>query len=200
MTTVTVAPIVEGHGEVSAVRTLLTRVAQEFAPACFVKVLQPIRVSKSKIISDSNELLRAIDLAALKLSESNKNKGCVLLLLDADNDADCKLAPAMVQAALSNRGHIAFSCVIAVIEFETWLVAGAEDLSELLVAGYELSIPVDPEGQGIGKGWIEEFFDGTKYSESVDQVRLTARFDVRRARSRCPSFDKLCRELLAWCT
>lgn len=199
MTSVAVAPIVEGHGEVSAVRTLLTRVAQEFAPGCFVDVLQPIRVSKSKIVSDPKELLRAIDLAALKLLASDSDKGCVLLLLDADKDAACKLGPQILKTAVANRGHIAFSCVIAVVEFETWLVGGAEELSQLLVGGFEANIPIDPEGQRVGKGWIEEFFDGTKYSESVDQVRLTARFDVRRARSRCSSFDKLCRELLTWC-
>lgn len=160
MTSVAVAPIVEGHGEVSAVRTLLTRVAQEFAPGCFVDALQPIRVSKSKIVSGPKELVRAIDLAALKLLASDSDKGCVLLLLDADKDAACKLGPQILKTAVANRGHIAFSCVIAV---------------------------------------VEEFFDATKYSESVDQVRLTARFDVRRATSRCSSFDKLCRELLTWC-
>ena len=200
MTSIDVAPIVEGHGEVEAIRTLLTRIAAEFAPACTMNVLKPIRVSKSKIIRDKAELLRAIDFAVLRLRESPNAVRLVLLLIDADDDAACQLAPALIGIVKSERAHIDFSCVIAVVEFETWLVAGADSLSDLLVPGFHSRVPADPESQRVGKGWIEEFFHGTKYSESVDQVRLTARFDVKGARGRSASFDKLCREVEAKCS
>lgn len=36
---------------------------------------------------------------------------------------------------------------------------------------------------------------GTKYSETQDQPRMTAQMDLALCRRRCPSFDKLCREL-----
>jgi hypothetical protein len=198
MPTISVAPIVEGHGDASAVRTLIQRIAAEFLGECVFDVLQPIRVPKSKITQDTVELFRAIDLAALKLA-SAMNQGLVLLMFDADSDAACELAPKLLGTVLRARSNLDFSCVIAVKEFETWLVGGAETMSDVLVPGFEASIPHDPERQGVGKGWIEEFINAAKYSESVDQVRLTARFDLRRARQRCPSLDKLCRELELRC-
>lgn len=199
MTAVAVAPIVEGHGEVAAIRILLTRVVEVFLEGCVLDVLQPIRISKSKIVSDKNELFRAIDLAALKLAESHAQRKFVLLLIDADNDAACKLGPALLADVFSVRSHLDFSCIIAVVEFETWLVGGAETLGDLLIPGYEQHVPEQPEAERVGKGWIQQFFLGAKYSESVDQVRLTARFDLRRARARIPSFDKLCREMETRC-
>ena len=36
---------------------------------------------------------------------------------------------------------------------------------------------------------------GAKYSESIDQAKLTAHMDLSLCRTRAPSFDKLCREL-----
>lgn len=87
------------------------------------------------------------------------------------------------------------TCVIAVAEYETWFVASASSLARYLTPGFEASIPSDPEATGVGKGWIERFFIESKYSESVDQARLTAALDLNAARKRSPSFDKLCREL-----
>jgi hypothetical protein len=57
--------------------------------------------------------------------------------------------------------------------------------------------PADPEQQRCGKGWIEHRFKGPKYSETVDQPRLTAAMDLHLCRQHSPSFDKLCRELEA---
>lgn len=199
MSVVAVAPIVEGYGDVEAVRTLIERVLQRFTPECVPLVARPIRVSKSKVTQDYAELLRAVDLAALNLREMNGDRKFVLLILDADYDLACQLAPTLVGVVNNNRGHVDFSCVFAVKEFETWLAAGAETWSELLVNGFEEHISETPEDDGIAKGWVQQFFQGTKYSESVDQVRLTARFDVDRARTRSNSFDKLCRELESRC-
>jgi len=198
MSVLTIAPIVEGHGEVQAIRTLLQRAAASFESDCVVDVLQPIRVSKFKIIADDVELLRAIDLAKLKLSTRDQS-GSVLLVLDADRDAACVLGPRFRDLVRHERGHVDFFCVIAVIEYETWLVAGANSLDQLLVPGFREAIPPDPEGARCGKGWIEQFFSGRKYSETVDQARLTARFDLEQARLAAPSFDRLCRELAKRC-
>lgn len=199
MTLITIAPIVEGHGEVAAIRTLLERTLASLSDACMVRVLQPIRVSKSKIVRDQDELLRAIDLASLKLLHADADVSTVLLLLDADRDLACVLAPQLLQIASSQRSHIDIACVLPVVEYETWLVAGAETLGDYLVDAFRDAIPADPEASGVGKGWIQHYFNGDKYSETVDQVRLTASFDVLKARSRSKSFDKLCRELEVRC-
>jgi hypothetical protein len=194
MTVSLIAPIVEGHGEVEAVRTLLTRVFLEVLESPIVPaVLQPIRVSKSKVIRDDRELLRAVDLAALKIGKDRA--GLILLLLDGDRDPACLLAPRLLTTIRESRSHLDVACVLAVAEYETWFVAAASSLSRFLHPSFESAIPADPEGTGVGKGWIERFFVESKYSETVDQARLTAAFDLRMARERSPSFDKLCREL-----
>ncbi len=199
MTFLTIAPIVEGHGEVAAIRTLIERTLAALAEDCTAQVLQPIRVSKSKVVRDRDELLRAVDLAALKLAATGREAGMVLLVLDADEDPACVVAPGMLSTLRAERAHLDVACVIAVVEYETWLVAGGETLGEYLVAGFAEALPSDPEEARAGKGWIERFFGGPKYSETVDQVRLTASFDVVRARSRSGSFDKFCRELEKRC-
>lgn len=187
-----IAPIVEGHGEVEAVRILLTRTWNTFVnPGEYPDVIQPIRVSKSKIIREDRELLRAVDLASLKLNGA----GLVLLLMDADDDAACSVGPTLVGTVAEQRSHINFACVLAVVEYETWFVAAAESLADSLRPEFATAIPADPESERSGKGWIQAFFKGTRYSETIDQPRLTARMDLHAARAGAPSFDKLCREL-----
>jgi Domain of unknown function (DUF4276) len=196
--TLAIAPIVEGHGEVGAIRTLLQRTLGLVA-GCAAAVLQPIRIAKSKVVRDREELLRAVDLASLKLASTSADRKVVLLLLDADDDAACVLGPDLLATLRAERAHLDVACVLAVVEYETWLVAGAETLGGYLTAGFAEAIPEDPEAVRAGKGWIQHFFAGTKYSETVDQVRLTSSFDVTKARNRSRSFDKFCRELEKRC-
>jgi hypothetical protein len=200
MTVLAIAPIVEGHGEVESVRKLIERTLGTIAQQCVPLVLQPIRVAKSKVVQDVRELMRAVDLAALKLSSVSADRRTVLLLLDADEDAACVLGPRLLAAMQSERAHLDVACVIAVVEYETWLIAGAATLGSYLVTGFETAIPLDPEAQRAGKGWVERFIAGPKYSETVDQVRLTATFSIPMARDRSRSFDKFCRELEKRCT
>lgn len=199
MTYLAIAPIVEGHGETSAIRTLVERTLAAFAGDCSAHVLQPIRVAKSKVVRDRDELLRAVDLASLKLASTVADRRTVLLLLDADDDAGCVLGPEMLAIIQSERAHLDAACVIAVVEYETWLVAGGDTLGDYLTGNFAAAIPQNPEASGAGKGWIQRFFSGAKYSETVDQVRLTAKFDIAKARSRAKSFDKFCRELEKRC-
>ncbi len=194
MTLLTIAPIVEGHGEVVAIRLLLERVAVELLKATTPIVLRPIRVSKSKIVGDEEELLRSVDLAALKLQQAGE-RGLILLLMDADSDAACQLAPKLMHCVQTQRGHLDVACIIAVVEYETWFVAAAESLQDYWIDAFSGAIPSDPESVRAGKGWVQQFYRAPRYSETVDQVKLTAAFDLAAARERSSSFDKLCREL-----
>lgn len=91
------------------------------------------------------------------------------------------------------RPHLDIAIVLANTEFETWFAAAAESLTEF----FDLSVTapaLDPETAGQRKGAVRRWMHG-KYSETIDQVRLTQEMDLRMCRSRSPSFDKLCREL-----
>jgi hypothetical protein len=189
-----VAPIVEGHGEDQAVRVLLQRLWTELLPGEYIEVLKPIRTSRPKMIK-SPELERALDLAVLKLrSAPSSDPALVLIMLDADDDLACVLGPDLLNRAKAHRGDTDISCVVATVEYETWFVAAADSLHDLLDLS-EGGPPEAPESSRSGKAWIQRRFRGIKYSPTVDQPAMTSRMDLRRARHRSPSFDKLCREL-----
>lgn len=208
MSCLRVAPIVEGYGEVAAVRVLLERTWTELVGGEFVDVLTPIRCVRTKLIRPApgggarvvwDEVVRAVSLAARKLRDraADPMPELILPLLDADTDCPRDLAPQLLDAMHAAAPREVSGCVLAKVEYETWFVAGAETLREYLkLAGAE-SIPTDPEGQRCGKQWIAQRFAGAKYSETVDQPRLTAAMDLRASRQRGPSFDKLCRILEA---
>ncbi len=196
MRRICIAPIVEGHGEVEAVRLLLERIWFELLGGEYIEVLHPIR-RKRHLIVRKDELLRAVRLAGSKLREirTADTRKLVLILIDADEDLPCILAP-QLQDHLREYAAIAdTACVLANVEYETWFVAAAESLGEFLEFSKGDRLPDAPEAMRCGKGWIQRHFKEPRYSETRHQPRMTARMDMSMARTRSPSFDKLCREL-----
>jgi hypothetical protein len=118
----------------------------------------------------------------------------VLILLDADKDPPCQLGPELLSLAFKQHHGANIACVLAKTEYETWFVAAAQSLRELLDVDPN-EIPQSPEDARLGKGWVDRHFRAAKYSERIDQPRMTARMDLNLCRARSPSFDKLCREL-----
>lgn len=206
MSRLRVAPIVEGHGEVSAVPELLRRIWYEVLGGEFIDVLKPIRQPRSKLLRKRPDarvcrphgefILRATQLASAKLGVDPDESvpGLVLLLLDANSDCPRDLAPEILRILEETAPIRKTAAVLPVVEYETWFVASAESLEEYLSV-----LPTDrisnPESLKLGKAWIEDRFRGAKYSETIDQVRLTAKMDLKLCRQRSRSFDKLCREL-----
>jgi hypothetical protein len=191
-----IAPIVEGHGEDQAVRNLLQRVWTEVLGGEHAEIIKAIRVKRYSIVREE-DLARAVDLACLKLDAAHNefaDRLLILILLDADSDLPCVLGPELEAIAKRHRGDVDVTCVIANIAYETWFVASAESLAQHLNLN-DVVIPADPEEDRAGKGWIKSHFADGKYSETVDQPRLTAQMDLIKCRDRSKSFDKLCREL-----
>lgn len=194
MSRLVVAPIVEGHGEEkSAIRTVVTRIWTELLNGEYVRVLRPIRQPRAKLIQREG-LLRAIDLASLNLDEAaSTDRRLILVVFDADDDLPCALAPRLHEIVSAERAHLDIAIVLPNQEFETWFAAAAESLG----AFFDLSITppaLDPEAAGQRKGAVRRWLHN-QYSETIDQVRLTAHMDLQLCRSRSKSFDKLCREL-----
>lgn len=205
-----VIPIVEGHGDERAVPELLRRIGHELLDGQYIDVLRPIRVQRSRFLKGpadaasgelgGPDLRRAVKLAARKLSGicEPARPELILILLDANSDCPKDLAPAIERAAHVSVGHVDVSCVLPNPEYETWFVAAAESLDRYLrLAPGEP--PETPEKTGSRKAWISSRFRGVRYSETVDQVRLTATMDLSLCRRRSPSFDKLCREIERRC-
>lgn len=203
MTRLRVAPIVEGHGEEAALPILLRRIWNEVIHGEYLDVLHPIRRKRQRLAANKEgDLEKAVALAAAKLANPRPmetrppvaDPELILVLLDADSDPPCVLGPELLQIARSVHQDKSVACVLANVEFETWFVAAAESLSSCFTVVPD-HVPENPETTRNGKGWIKKHLP--RYSETVDQPKLTAAMDLRLCRSRSSSFDKLCRELEA---
>jgi Domain of unknown function (DUF4276) len=189
------APVVEGHAETAAVGILLRRIGAELFNGAVIQVAPATRIPRSRL-DISSEVVRAIDIAQIRLMHGGvgKNPGGVLILVDTDPDRrpPCEAVQGMLRAHAAHRNHLDVACVLAHPEWETWFVAAAGSLGDFLDLPED--IPKDPEASRSAKGWIKRHFRG-HYSETVDQPKLTARMDLHLCRRRSPSFDKLCREI-----
>ena len=190
-----IAPIVEGHGEEASLRLLLQRVGRELFHA-HIDVVQPIRGKRMRLVQ-LGDLERSIQHAIRKLRDlESDDPAVVLVLLDADDDLPCELGPTILGMARLARRDVDVFCVIANVEYETWLIAGADSLVEDLDLSRDRELPPSPEAQRLGKAWIQRRFRKRRsYSPTTDQPAMTSRMDLERARERSPSFAKLCREL-----
>lgn len=188
-----IVPIVEGHGELSSVRTLLQRVAATQSPGVSVEVLRPIRIKRQLLIKE-NELERAVELAARQSAPD----GSILILLDADEDCPASLAPKLRSRALKQRGDRRVSVVLAKREYEAWFLAAAASIAGKRGISNAVTPPLEPEEIADAKGWLSRHMpSGRSYRETVDQPALTAIFDIEAARARASSLDKLCRDIEA---
>jgi len=190
---------VEGHGDNSAIRILLSRIWSELLGGEYIEILTPIRTKRNRIVRE-DELTRALGLAVSKLREGARDKpenSMILLLLDADSDLPCVLGPDLLRRAHQIRSDMDIACVIANVDYETWFAAAAGSLGKFLAFPAGFAITDNPERERLGKGWVKSRFRIGQYSPRVDQPRMTQAMDLTLCRQRSLSFDKLCRELEA---
>lgn len=188
-----VVPVVEGHGEFESARILITRVWLEIVGGGPIEILRPIRESRGRL-RKQNGLGSALGLADRKLANSDPaDQEIILVMFDADQECAAEVSEEVRSWASSLVGHRNVKVVLPTVEYETWFVGAAESLESYLELR-DVEVPDYPEELGCGKGWIRRYFRGT-YSETADQPGMTAAMNLSTCRRRCPSFDKLCRDL-----
>jgi hypothetical protein len=192
VSTVWLGCIVEGEGEVVALRGLIRRVAARVDPNLYVEVPRPVRVKRHRLDKRFGDLERAIELVMGQIQQP----GAILALFDADDD-DPAIFGAELHARLqAARSDIPTAAVVAVREYEAWFLAAAESLRGQRGLPPDLAPPANPEAIRDAKGWLRRHMPGSrKYTETSDQAALTERFDLDLARSRAPSFDRGYREI-----
>ena len=183
--------IVEGHGEVESIPLLLRRLHGESSTLVFPEIRQNdvIRIPRSRLLRDG-ELERTVELAARRAGP----QGCVLIVLDADDDLPCELVPRLLVRARTGRPELALGLVLARREYEAWFLAAARSLRGHVGLPAELEPPPEPEAIRDAKGWPRTRMSGARYRPLVHQSKLTAAMDLSEART-APSFDKLVREV-----
>jgi hypothetical protein len=159
----------------------------------FADVQKPIRQPRAHLFKEEG-LARAVGFARIKLDASSvaADETLILALFDSNGDCPAVHGPRLLEAVRPVAGSHPVSCVLIKREFETWFVGAAQSLSAYLSLD---QLPDAPEDEGFGKGWIKHHFMGTSYSETMDQPALAATMSLPDCRRRCPSFDKLCREI-----
>ena len=185
-----IVPIVEGHGEVSAVPVLLRRLLERCG-AYHVRIARPIRVPKARL-TDPSHLERAVRLACM-----TGESPAVLVLLDADGACPAELGPKLLAQARSVAPErIPVTVVVAKEEYEAWFLADLDGLRGRRGLRADAAVPGDPEAVRGAKEYLQRQMEpGRYYSETVDQPALTQALDLERVRERSSSFDKLWREV-----
>jgi Domain of unknown function (DUF4276) len=184
---ISIASIVEGHGDVAAVPILLRRIAWESSEMS-INVPKPVRVPRMRLVK-AGELERHVELAVRKANPCG-----VLILVDADDDCPKELAPELMRRAVAARGNVPIGVVLAKCEFEAWFLAAAESLVAKQRLPSNFHVPTNSEEIEKIRGAKERL--GPGYSETRDQPSMTDLFDLASARRNSNSFDKCYREVV----
>jgi hypothetical protein len=186
----TIAAVAEGHGEVAALPILLRRIAAEIAPDLYLEIPPPFRTGRQALVRPGG-LERVVQVQGDRVAA----RGGVLVVLDADDDCPAALGPHLLERIRATRPDRRTAVVLAVREYEGWFLASAESLAKQRDFPADLKAPIDPESVRGAKEWLTKRRPGRPYKETADQAALTQRLNVRIARERSPSFDKLWREV-----
>ena len=110
----TIAYVVEGHGEVPGLPKLLYRIAQQFS-IWDLRVPSPFRIPRGTLVAPGG-IERAVDAQARRV----EGRGGVLVVLDADDDCPAHLGPSLLARARAVRPDKEISVVLPNREFEAW--------------------------------------------------------------------------------
>jgi hypothetical protein len=193
--------IVEGHGEDGAIRTLLERIWYELLGGDYIEVI-PWRGHQGQLLLPEGEGLRpVVEAAAIKLHSTDRTDFRRLLLIMIDTEGhpeNCPRtrAPELLAWARAERSDAAteIACVLPNVMFETWFAAAAVSLRGKNGLPSDLPKPVDPEGEGLGKGWVRKHLP-LKYKKTADQARFVGHISLAECRESSRSFRKLVKEL-----
>lgn len=191
MEQVTVAPIVEGHGEVPAVRTLIGRIGSELLDT-YIEVAQPFRIDSAKM-RKPEELAKALRVQAARI----RGEGGVLVLRDGD-DTDCPVALAESLVPKVGLVDVPVEIVIARHEYEAWFLAAVESLRAHRSISDDARSPQDPEGKRDAKGQLCQLMNES-YKETLHQTKFSAVMDLSLAAKRSRSFRRMVNAISKLC-
>jgi hypothetical protein len=178
-------PVVEGQGDEAAVPVLLRRLV-EAAQRWEVQIARPHRRKWSELVQ-KDSLQAAVQTAILR-------SGCagVLIVFDADDECPKDLGTSLTTWAQEAGGHIPCAVVLAMREYEAWLLAGIQSLRGISHVRVDADIHPNPEAPRDAKGEMARRMEPRYgYLPTVDQAPLTANFDLVAAYRTCRSFRKL---------
>jgi hypothetical protein len=209
MTRYVIVPIVEGHGEVTAVPILLRRWLRHrnFHRYFDVDLEGPVRAAGKgalRVAHDADEELGVehyIEIALLRSPDA------IVVILDADDDAPEALGPSLFQRAQSVvPGGFPVAVIVAKREYEAWFLAAfpsSRFRAALTARRYALTRQSLPRGTDVEaiadcKRYVARLIGVKKYEPTIHQPALTEILPFTPGMPRrSPSFGRLLRELNA---
>lgn len=165
--TVTIASIVEGHGEVRALPELLRRIAAEIDPGTNLSLPRPYRINRSSLVRPGR-LEAVVEIQGDRVTGA----GGVLVLIDADEDCPAHLGPELLTRAQAARPDRKVAVVLAKYEFEAWFLAAAPSLAGRRGLPDALESPPDPEAIQGAKEWLSHRMPGGAYGPTSESGRV----------------------------
>lgn len=187
---ITVACIVEGHGETHALPILLRRLAGWRTPGSYPKVPVPIRVHRDRFLNKAEDFQRYLLLASNKAGDN----GWILIVLDADDDCPAAFGAKIRKRANALMPQKRIAVVLAKREYEAWFIAAAPSLVGQRGFAPDMQNLPDAETPRNAKGWMRQHMTSGSYGEVIDQPAFTALMDLQMAHDNSRSFRKLCSE------
>ncbi|MEN8651210.1 DUF4276 family protein [Streptomyces sp. 21So2-11] len=181
----------EGHGEVKAVRELISRIATDLCGE-WTEVAQPFRLDSGKM-RKPDELAKAVRFQA----ERVRGRGGVLILRDGDDhDIRCPVELARSMAPQPDLVTVPVEIVIARHEYEAWFLAGADSLRDHQAVRDDAYAPTDPEAKRDAKSQLEAMMNES-YKETLHQAKFSALIDLRAAADKSRSFRRMIHAVVA---
>ncbi|MET4922730.1 DUF4276 family protein [Streptomyces sp. PSRA5] len=189
---VTIASVVEGEGEISALPVLLRRLMHE-AQIWDADIQKPFLVDRGRLVRPGG-LERAVEAQGRRVPADHP--GGILVVIDADDDCPANLGPSLLARAETTRPDRRTAVVVANREFEAWFLASAPSLGGRAGLADRLKVPANSETLRDCKGWLTHHRrDGVRYRPRVDQPALAQHMDLDLARANSSSFEKFCRDI-----
>ena len=180
-----IQPIVEGHGEVSAVPVLLRRLIAE-SQVWAVDIGRPIRRHRNNLVREA-ELEKTVELARRQL-----DCAAILILFDSDDDCPAELGPTLQECASRAGRDIPCQVLLAHREYEAWFLAAIESLQGQRGVREDAVFPQHPERPRGAKGQLRaRMHQGRGYTETADQPAFSDLISLDAAYQRSRSFRKL---------
>lgn len=181
-----IAPIVEGHGEVHAVRELVSRIGLELLNGTYIQVAQPFRLDSGKM-RKPDELAKAIRTAGARV----EGPGGVLVLRDGDDaDVRCPVRLAEMLRPGQDVVPVGVEIVVAYQEYESWFLAAAASLRPHPDVRDDAATPANPEAKRGAKRELEKLMLES-YRETRHQPKFSALIDLETARKNSRSFRRM---------
>lgn len=187
----TIAPIVEGHGEVGALLPLIHNIVGSNTGLVYPQIVRPYRAHWGSLVNRPADLLR---YAEIVMQEGGPGS-CLLVLLDADGCCPAKLGPKLFERLKLRFPRDPISVTVADWEYESWFIASAETIAAHIGTDLSIDVPDCIEEIENAKGWLEQNILKRRYKETDDQAAFSSLIDVPLARQRSRSFDRFCLEL-----